>query len=85
MVAVTEKGVAKGDGQQPNQCPHHWVIEGAGGPTSKGLCRLCGAEKDFKNYLESARWDTDTPQDSRAVATGIAGSKRADPSSEDEP
>ena len=84
MVAVTEKGIISGDGQQPNQCSHHWVIEGAGGPTSKGICRLCGAEKDFRNYLEGARWDNDTPQGSSALATGIARSKHPDLSSEDE-
>ena len=84
MVAVTEKSIAREDGQQPDQCPHHWVIEGAGGPTSKGLCRLCGADRDFKNYLEGARWDNDTPQGSSALATGIARSKHTDLSSEDE-
>ena len=83
MVAVTEKGIISGDGQQPNQCSHHWVIEGAGGPTSKGMCRLCGAEKDFKNYLEGARWDNGATQDSGAIATSIARPKQTDPS-EDE-
>ena len=83
MVAVTEKSIISGDGQHPNQCSHHWVIDGAGGPTSKGICRLCGAEKDFKNYLEGARWDNDTNQDSGAIATSIARSKQPNPS-EDE-
>ena len=83
MVAVTEKGIISGDGQQPNQCSHHWVIEGARGPTSKGICRLCGAEKGFRNYLEGARLDNDATQDSGAIATSIAHSKQTDPS-EDE-
>jgi len=80
MIAVTEKSIISGDGQQPNQCAHHWVIDGAGGPTSKGMCRLCGAERDFKNYLEGARWDNDATQDSGAIAAGIARSKHPSPS-----
>ena len=28
---------------------HHWIIEVANGATSPGVCRLCGAEKEFSN------------------------------------
>jgi hypothetical protein len=28
---------------------HHWIIEAANGATSPGVCRLCGAEKEFVN------------------------------------
>lgn len=31
------------------QCPHHWIIETSQGSTSKGVCRLCGEERDFAN------------------------------------
>ena len=31
------------------QCPHHWIIETSAGSTSKGVCRLCGEERDFAN------------------------------------
>lgn len=30
-------------------CRHHWLIEPANGPTSRGRCRLCGDERDFRN------------------------------------
>lgn len=30
-------------------CAHHWLIETARGKNSKGVCRLCGANKDFDN------------------------------------
>ena len=33
-------------------CAHHWVIESPSGPTSRGLCALCGAENDFPNYVQ---------------------------------
>lgn len=35
------------------QCPHHWIIETPEGPTSKGVCKLCGAEKTFKNSTDN--------------------------------
>lgn len=35
-------------------CTHIWEIESPhGGPTSKGVCRLCKVEKDFANALPS--------------------------------
>ena len=33
------------------KCIHHWVIETANGPTSKGVCGECGATKDFHNSI----------------------------------
>ena len=30
---------------------HHWVIAEARGPFSPGVCKKCGAEKQFKNWL----------------------------------
>jgi len=32
-----------------NQCHHFWVIEVANGPTSQGVCKYCGEEKEFLN------------------------------------
>jgi hypothetical protein len=34
-------------------CTHHWVIETPTGPVSRGTCKLCGGEREFKNYLEN--------------------------------
>jgi hypothetical protein len=33
------------------QCTHFWVIEPARGPTSAGVCKRCGAAKEFHNSL----------------------------------
>ena len=33
-----------------SQCKHHWEIESPAGPSSHGVCRLCGDEKDFDNW-----------------------------------
>jgi hypothetical protein len=38
-----------------NNCRHYWVIEDAGGPTSRGVCKFCGAEKEFLNSWPDSR------------------------------
>ena len=37
-------------------CRHHWVIPSATGPVSLGTCQTCGAEREFKNYVEAGGW-----------------------------
>ena len=32
-------------------CHHHWVIDMAKGPVSKGRCEVCGASAEFHNFL----------------------------------
>lgn len=38
--------------------PHRWRIEEASGPVSRGICSVCGAEKQFRNWLEDADFIT---------------------------
>ena len=35
-----------------NTCVHHWLIEPATGPVSRGVCKLCGEQKEFFNILD---------------------------------
>lgn len=45
--------------KKPNsegKCCHYWIIESPNGPTSRGVCKFCGAEKEFDNYGPDARW-----------------------------
>jgi len=35
-------------------CIHHWVIQPANGPVSNGACQICGENREFENYVESA-------------------------------
>lgn len=30
---------------------HHWLIRTPDGPTSEGVCRWCGARRDFANQV----------------------------------
>ncbi len=36
-------------------CVHHWVIEFPSEPTSKGVCKRCGSEREFVNSLKDLR------------------------------
>ena len=40
-------------------CRHQWLIDSPAGPSSKGMCRLCGEERDFQNYIEGSSWGYD--------------------------
>ena len=49
------------------QCAHHWIIETADGPVSKGECQLCGENREFSNSagFMATRWK---PQVQRSPA-----------------
>ena len=54
--------IAKNIAERPKataECSHHWVIESPNGPTSRGICKYCGAERDFWNYLADFFWEDD--------------------------
>jgi hypothetical protein len=46
---------------------HHWIIEEAHGPRSRGTCKRCGAERDFRNWLGESG-DFTTQEEHRQVA-----------------
>ena len=38
------------------KCAHNWIIESPEGPTSKGVCKFCGAESEFNNFVPYPSW-----------------------------
>ena len=43
------------------ECRHYWMIESASGPSSRGVCKFCGAEREFHNsWLDSTSVGRDT-------------------------
>lgn len=42
-----------------SECQHHWIIDTPNGPTSNGVCRLCGAKRDFQNCMDGRPWEDD--------------------------
>ena len=55
--ALTETMETKRD----EQCVHYWVIDPPEGPVSRGTCKICGAEKEFRNFLSYSPWDNQSP------------------------
>ena len=39
-----------------NDCRHHWVIDTADGPMSRGVCKYCQQVRDFENFVEGDKW-----------------------------
>ena len=62
------------------ECPHHWMIEPATGPTSLGECAHCHEVREFKNSFP----DPDpvipqrhiSPEEERAISLGRAAQRR---------
>ena len=49
----------------PKDCTHHWIIDSPNGPQSNGSCKVCGAEREFMNYLESSAWSSGEKKDDK--------------------
>jgi translation initiation factor IF-1 len=47
---VSPAGVASGSPTEAVHA-HHWRIDSSNGPQSRGTCRLCGAERLFRNWV----------------------------------
>lgn len=42
------------------RCVHHWLIEPPEGPISKGICKKCGAAKEFVNHIGFSNWESES-------------------------
>ena len=60
-------------------CSHHWIIESPKGPTSRGVCKHCGAEKEFLNWCEGFfREDDVSTLDEARSARSVSFDRRDD-------
>ena len=48
--------------QAVSECAHHWMIESPNGPTSPGVCKVCGARSEFRNSMTGSGWDRESAQ-----------------------
>ena len=73
MAAMCEGFVEERVEESVSRCRHHWLIDVAGGPSSKGVCRLCGTERQFRNYLDSTEWEREPalPEPVRLVGSSV--------------
>ncbi len=35
-------------------CKHHWIIGYPEGPISRGICRICGEQREFRNSIDTS-------------------------------
>ena len=62
-------------------CRHHWLIESPHGATSMGICKLCGAEKEFRNSAGDFLWEDEPMSElaygqwgrSRSISAPVGG------------
>jgi hypothetical protein len=59
-------------------CVHHWVIDPPNGAVSKGRCKACGEEKEFRNSFEYSSWYGNKSPAPKAGAKGAAAAKPGD-------
>ena len=52
VMAVKDTQVPCLEGQQ-----HHWIIDTANGPNSKGTCQRCKKESMFENSIEASTYE----------------------------
>ena len=41
-------------------CQHHWIIDSPRGAISKGRCKRCREERDFRNSATDYLWEDDS-------------------------
>ena len=83
MLAASEGSVAEREQENDSQCQHHWMIDVAGGPESRGVCRICGAERLFKNALDRVEWDNGEFTSAVAPGISVAAASSDDESADD--
>jgi len=60
--------------EEESLCKHHWVIDSPNGPTSVGVCKICGEKSDFRNSMPGSGWDRENPQSRRPRQSRGSGS-----------
>ena len=51
-MVIHQEAIGEALGEQSvSSCLHHWIIETANGPTSRGVCRNCHESKEFNNSI----------------------------------
>ena len=66
---MTTKQEEEQQEQVESDCKHHWVIDSPNGPTSEGVCKICGERSEFRNSMPGSGWDRENPQSKRARQT----------------
>lgn len=58
---VIEESRPQADAEAPAvTCQHHWVIETPKGSMSRGRCKRCGEEREFRNSASDYLWEDES-------------------------
>ncbi len=60
---------------EARSCRHQWLIDSPAGPSSGGVCRLCGEERQFQNYIEGTSWGYDISLEQLADGSRIPNAR----------
>ena len=63
---VADKSETALEEEEESSCMHHWMIESPNGPTSRGVCKVCGVSSEFRNSMPGSGWDRGNAQARRA-------------------
>ncbi len=59
-VRERRRAVAPAAPAEVGGCRHHWLIEAPRGTLSRGRCKRCGEEREFRNSATDYIWDDDS-------------------------
>lgn len=68
-------------GTEMPSCRHYWIIDSPQGPTSRGVCKFCGAVKEFYNSWSASggAWSRSSPDSQRTKPADIEPPDSAEP------
>ena len=72
MAIAKEAKIEEASAETVHTCSHHWIIGDPEGPTSSGVCKHCGAKRDFMNYFEGSSWGSEISLDRISKKEGIS-------------
>ena len=61
MVLLQQASTVSVEVPSAPRCCHHWIIEPADGPVSRGECRFCHESREFKNSVAEIEPDYRNP------------------------
>jgi hypothetical protein len=49
---TTESALPTTTVERPVDHAHHWILGEPGGPVTTGVCKRCGATREFRNWIQ---------------------------------
>ena len=79
MRSLKHKEVSSVSVMEKEERSHYWVIEGATGPISSGVCKFCGTVKKFHNSIPEADYLKRNPRVLKEIAEFLEAEPNKEP------